>query len=64
MKKYIVVGIVFLLLVNALWAENCQVEKSNLDSVETIVPYELEYNMDSVLNNWLVSKMSFGDCVK
>ncbi|MBO5975442.1 MAG: transglycosylase SLT domain-containing protein [Paludibacteraceae bacterium] len=64
MKKYIVVGIVFLLLVNALWAENYQVEKSNLDSVETIVPYELEYNMDSVLNNWLVSRMSFGDCVK
>ncbi len=64
MKKSIVVSVVLLLFVNALLAEDYQVEKSNLDSVETIVPYELEHNMDSVLNSWLVTKMSFGDCEK
>lgn len=64
MKKYIFISILFLLFANVVLANNNQIVDSKLDSVETIVPYELEHNMDSVLKTWLVQKMSFGDCQK
>lgn len=64
MKKNILISVCVLLFTNVVSANNYQITTPGLDSVETIVPYELEHNMDSILNSWMVQKMSFGDCQK